>query len=115
MQRNGEARSRNNCCRVKAVSIMYSECVSVALVSQQTKRMRLIILSFMACLYLPYFYTLSHKRHDLLKKVITGEVHALFFSTSLFETFFIIRKTERDVIINIYWSSCEAPVIIVRF
>jgi hypothetical protein len=37
---NTEARSRNHCCYGKAVSITYSECVSVALVIQHAKRMR---------------------------------------------------------------------------
>jgi hypothetical protein len=41
---NMEARSRNHCCRGKAVSITYSECVSAALVIQHVKRMRSIVL-----------------------------------------------------------------------
>jgi hypothetical protein len=41
--RNNEARSRNHCCRGKGISIAYSECVSVALVILQAKRLRLII------------------------------------------------------------------------
>jgi len=32
VQRNSETRSRKNCCRGKARSITYSECVSVALI-----------------------------------------------------------------------------------
>ena len=42
---NTEARSRNYCCRGKAISITHSECVSVALVIQDAKRMRRIISS----------------------------------------------------------------------
>jgi hypothetical protein len=44
VQRNIEARSRNHCCRGKAISITYSECVSVALAIQHAKRMRRIVI-----------------------------------------------------------------------
>jgi hypothetical protein len=50
---NIEARSRNSCCRGKAISITYSECVSVALDIQHAKRMRRIILSYVVCLARP--------------------------------------------------------------
>ena len=55
--RNVEARSRNHYCRGKAMSITYSECVSVALVIRHAKRMRRIVLPSVACLALPYFNT----------------------------------------------------------
>jgi hypothetical protein len=51
-KRNTEVRSRNHCCRGKAVNIIYSECVSVALVTQNAMRVRCIILSSVACLAL---------------------------------------------------------------
>jgi hypothetical protein len=68
---NIEARSRNHCCRGKAVSIKYSECVSVFLLklsdTQIASFLGGIILSYVVCLALPYFSTLSHKRHDFRK------------------------------------------------
>jgi len=40
---NIEARSRNHCCCEKAISITYSECVSVAFVIQPAMRMRAVL------------------------------------------------------------------------
>jgi hypothetical protein len=38
-----------------------------------------------------------------------------FFLQRLIETFLIVRRTERDMIKNVYSSSCEILVILVRF
>jgi hypothetical protein len=37
------------------------------------------------------------------------------FCTNLSETFLILRRTERDIIENVYRSSCKVPFILVRF
>jgi len=60
VQRNTEARSRNNRCRGRAVNITYSACVSVALGVQHARSMHSIILSSVPCPSLQYFPTLSH-------------------------------------------------------
>jgi hypothetical protein len=56
----------------QAISIIYYEGVYVALVIQHAKHMRRIILLYVTYTFLLYFYTSSHKRHDFLKKEITG-------------------------------------------
>jgi len=73
-ERNIEARSRNHCCHGKAISITYSKFVSVALGIQHAMRMRCIIMSFVACLPLLRFSSLSHKLYDFRKKVIKHNI-----------------------------------------
>jgi len=64
VERYTEARSRNRCCREKAVSITCYESESVAIFIQHAKRMRRIIFSSVACLAVPRFSTLSDQRHE---------------------------------------------------
>jgi len=45
-----------------------------------------------------FLSTLSHKKHDFRKNVTERKMCVLIFSTSLSETFLILRKTELDVI-----------------
>jgi hypothetical protein len=84
---NNEARLRNDCYCVKAVSVTYSEYMSVALVIQHAKRMRRTILSSVVCPALPYFSTLSHKWRDFPKNVIKNKMCVLIFSTTFSELY----------------------------
>jgi hypothetical protein len=68
--------------RGKAISITYSECVSVAFFIQHVKRMCHIILSPVACLALPHFSTLSYKRQDFRKKFIGHKICVLILSAT---------------------------------
>jgi hypothetical protein len=73
------------------------------------------ILSSAACPALQYFSTLSHKRHNFReKKVIENEMRVLIFSTA-FEAFFVLKRIELYIVINLCLSSCAVPVILVRF
>jgi hypothetical protein len=96
-------------------SITYSECVYVALVIQHAKRMRRVILSSVACLPLPHFSTLFHKRHDFRKNVTGQKTCVLIFSTNLSETFLIVRRIKRDITINVHRSSCKVPLLLSDF
>jgi hypothetical protein len=77
--------------------------------------MRRIILSSVACLVVPYFSTLSHKRHDLREKFIEHKMCVLIFYTTLSETFFTLRIIQRDIIINVYRSSCKVLLLLSDF
>ena len=66
LQRNIEARWCNHCCSGKAISVTYSEYVSVALGIQHATRMRhIVICGLPGCTN--FFPTLSHKRLDIKK------------------------------------------------
>jgi hypothetical protein len=102
-KRNIDVHSRNHCFRGKAISISYSECVFVALVIQHAKRMRPIILSSVACVALPYFSTSSNKRHDFRgKSYWTQNVCFDFLCNFCLKYFFILRRIQRDIIINVH-------------
>ena len=58
------------------------------------------ILSSVSCLAVPYFPILFHKKNDLCVSTL---------STNLTEMFLILRRSERDMIINVCRSSCTVP------
>jgi hypothetical protein len=72
---NIEVRSRDHCCRGKAISITFSARGSVGLVTQHAKRARRIILPSVARPNLPGFSALSRKLHDFRKKVIQHKIY----------------------------------------
>jgi hypothetical protein len=100
------------------MSTTYSECLFVALGIPHAMRMPHIMLSSVALPALQHFSTLSHKRHDFRgkKKPLLSIKCVLSFSAQLLsELFFSLRRNEPDMIINVSWSSCKVPVILVRY
>jgi len=111
--RNTEGRSRNHCCSGKARSITYSECVFLALVTEHTRLMHSIILTT-ACLPLQYFSILFHISKTFGEKKMLLNIKCVFwvYLQLLSETFLTVRRTGPDIIRNVYWSLCEASVIL---
>jgi hypothetical protein len=92
----------------------YSECVFVTLVTQHARRMRLIILSCVACRVVSYFSTFIHKRHDFRKTLLNIQSVFWFSIQSLSETFLILEKIQGDII-NVRRSLRKVHVILFRF
>jgi hypothetical protein len=65
---------------VKKQCVTYSECMSVALVMQHTKRMRCTVLSSVACPAVPPFSTLSHNWPDFRKQSFEDKICILILS-----------------------------------
>jgi hypothetical protein len=65
------------------------------------------ILSSVACPALEYFSSLSHKRYDFLKKLLNKKCKFWFSLQLLSQTFLILRRIQRDIIVNVIKSSCQ--------
>ena len=88
----------NRCCRRKAINITYSECISVALVIQHAMCMSHIYW-YLCPLWLSYFSTLPHKRHDFGRKLLNTKCVFWFSVQPLSKTFLILRRIEQDIIV----------------
>jgi len=80
--------------------------VYVALVIRHAMRMRRAIFTSVVCPAVPYLFspTFSHKRHDFREKKVVEDKIYVFFSLQLLpETFLILRKNQRDTVINVLY------------
>ena len=94
----------------KTMSVTNDECVFIALVIQHAMRMRhTVICGRSGC---TTFFYISNKRY---KKKIKHKMRVLICSANMTETFLILRRNERHIIINVHRTSCKVPVILVRF
>jgi hypothetical protein len=91
--------------------------VSVALVIQHAKRMRRIILPPVASLSVPHFPTFFINGTIFGKNVTEHKMCILIFSTNLSEIFVILRRINRDIVVNVHTSrsSCKVLGITLRF
>ena len=73
-----------------------------------------VLYCYLACLVLPYFSTLFHKRYDFRKKKLIDIKFVLDFSTTFSETFVVLKRIRRDSVMNVRRSSCKVPLVFVR-
>jgi hypothetical protein len=104
----------NHCCWGKAVCITYFECEFVPL----------LISTWSACTVLHHSWplqlvsvssTLSHKWHNFRKIVTEYKMCALIFSTTLSETFLILRIIQQLIIINIQGLHVKYLILLSSF
>ena len=74
--------------------------MSVALGVEHEKRMSRILLSFVACPVVQYFFTLSHKLEECRGKKLLNIKFVML--SILSETFLILRRFQREILPKMY-------------
>jgi hypothetical protein len=107
-----EARSCNHCCRVEAINVPYYGSAFVGFGTQHAIRTRYNVVGGLSGCTL-FFYIISTATR-VSENVTRHKMYVLISLQRLSETFLILRRIERDIIISMYWSSCKTPIILVR-
>jgi len=100
----------------KTVTLTHPQHVSATLGVPHAMPMHPTILSSVARLPLRYLSTFSTQRYDFRK--INSFEHKIcvgYYLQLLYETFFILRRSQRYIVIHVYRSSCKLPVIVFAF
>ena len=97
-KRNIEAHSRNRRCE-KAISIMYFQCVSVALVIQRAKFMCHIIYCHPWPVWLYGIFPHYLINGPIFRNMLSSIKHVFWFALQILSETFLMLRTERD---NIY-------------
>ena len=117
VQRNIEARSCQRCRCGKETSITYSDVCDCSLsypVRSAHVPCYILICGLPCCSVLFHIFSLTTRFSKKKKKLNMKRVFR-FFLQLLSEKFFILRRTEWNMIMIVYWFSCKLPVIPVRF
>jgi hypothetical protein len=113
VQRNNEVRSRNHrrCGKQRAFCVLS---VFVALIIQRVSACA-VLYCYLRPVWLYHIFPHHLINGTILrKKVIEHKICVLIFSADLSQTLLILRKIQRDIIINVRRSSCKVHAI-VRF
>jgi hypothetical protein len=108
------ARSYNHCCSGKAVTITYSKRVFVTLVICTTCNAHAPYCNLWP---VKFYKILSHYliNGTILEKVIEHLMCVLTLCTKFSWQFSILRRTERSMIIMVYWYNVKNPLLFPDF